>query len=531
MRKNVSRSILLFITIIVIFLIYLGYFIITNRQSNISKTKPSEKEVLNSNKLKYSDCRRCFTYLVYPSNQTSVDLIIYVHGGGFVGGSALDKNSLELKDFFTKRGFAFASVEYRVYPQVNLAEILGDISKGAKTIFKYLDDNGIRVKRAIYIGSSAGAIAGALLIYAPPHPRLDISIYMDGFIGFSGGYCASYLPENLLKNSKLHNISMKYMMPFGDTDFKAARRVPALLINGVKDKLLDANPGEVNHHALCMEKWLKEHGILVKILLLPTGHGTLSYLTRGDNITVATVMKFINSLKPLEDLVAYWSFDKLIRGKVIDSINGYIGYVIGKIKLVDGVSGKAIYFNGKGYINFSKDTVKKIGSLDKGTVSLCFQYKDIDQNVLPILYFGSSREEDALFIVEIGHKTKNNRRLYVTWITGGPKPILCFDTGFNIKPNKWYHIAIVIDEKENTLYLNGKEVAKRHYNFGKPDMRYFFADIPVKELFTLGYGKTGHQITKHFLLFHGAIDELRIYSRPLTKDEIKELYLKEIKNP
>lgn len=280
-----------------------------------------------------------------------------------------------------------------------------------------------------------------------------------------------------------------------------------------------------------MEKWLKEHGILVKILLLPTGHGTLSYLTRGDNITVVTVMKFINSLKPLEDLVTYWSFDKLIRGKVIDSINGYIGYVIGKIKLVDGVSGKAIYLNGNGYINFSKDTVKKIGSLDKGTVSLWFQYKDIDQNVLPILYFGSSREEDALFIVEIGHKTKNNRRLYMTWITGGPKPILCFDIGFNIKPNKWYHIAIVIDEKENTLYLNGKEVAKRHYNFGKPDMRYFFADIPVKELFTLGYGKTSHQITKHFLLFHGAIDELRIYSRPLTKDEIKELYLKEIKNP
>ncbi len=124
MRKNVSRSILLSITIMVICLVYLGYFIITGRQSNISKTKPFEKGGLNSIKLEYSDCKRCFTYLVYPSNKTSVDLIVYVHGGGFMGGSALDKNSLELKDFFTKRGFAFASVEYRVYPQVNLTEIL-----------------------------------------------------------------------------------------------------------------------------------------------------------------------------------------------------------------------------------------------------------------------------------------------------------------------------------------------------------------------------------------------------------------------
>ena len=61
-------------------------------------------------------------------------------------------------------------------------------------------------------------------------------------------------------------------------------------------------------------------------------------------------------------------------------------------------------------------------------------------------------------------------------------------------------------------------------------MGYFFADIPVKELFTLGYGRTGHQITKKFLVFYGAVDELRIYSRPLTEKEIKELYLKEMKN-
>lgn len=34
----------------------------------------------------------------------------------------------------------------------------------------------------------------------------------------------------------------------------------------------------------------------------------------------------------------------------------------------------------------------------------------------------------------------------------------------------------------------------------------------------------GYRITKHFLFFHGVIDELKIYSRLLTDKEIENLY-------
>ena len=504
MLKNIAGRLIALLLIIVIFAIsslYLWYNIFST-QSNTSVTKLSENNGYYNMILRYADHDRCFTFLTYPINATSVNLIIYVHGGGFVGGSALTKNSMDVVEFFRKRGFAAASVEYRVCPKVNLTELLGDISKGIKIVLEYFNKNDIKINKAVYIGSSAGAIAGTLLIYTPPFPILDISQYIDGFIGFSEGYCASYMSANSSEKTRIYGVSIEYMMPFDKTSLKARERVPALLINGIYDKLLDKHAGKTNHHAICMEKWLKEHNISVKVLLLPTGHGTIGYLLKEDNKTVDIVMEFIESLKPKENLVAYWNFDNITGRRIIDAINGYTGEIIGDIKLVNGVIGNAIYFNGNGYISFSREMIKKIGSLEEGTISLWFKYKDVDQNVLPLLYFGSDRDgEDILFIIEIGHAGKHNRKLYVTWIVGGPRPILCFDTSFNLKPGKWYHIAIIVSRNGNTLYLNDIEIIKRHYNFGNPKMRYFFTDILVKKLFTLGYGRTGYRITKHFLFF------------------------------
>ncbi|WP_367884330.1 hypothetical protein [Thermococcus sp. JCM 11816] len=85
----------------------------------------------------------------------------------------------------------------------------------------------------------------------------------------------------------------------------------------------------------------------------------------------------------------------------------------------------------------------------------------------------------------------------------GDKPALCFDSGFNLKPGRWYHLVVVVSEDGNTAYLNGREMTWRHYNFGNESMRLFFVDIPGKELFTLGYGKTADSVTPEFLYFHG----------------------------
>lgn len=89
---------------------------------------------------------------------------------------------------------------------------------------------------------------------------------------------------------------------------------------------------------------------------------------------------------------------------------------------------------------------------------------------------------------------------------------------------------MVVSEDGNTAYLNGREMTWRHYNFGNESMRLFFVDIPGKELFTLGYGKTADSVTPEFLYFHGDIADLRIYPPwPLSGEEVSSL-LEEIRS-
>ncbi|HDI74727.1 MAG TPA: LamG domain-containing protein, partial [Thermoprotei archaeon] len=66
------------------------------------------------------------------------------------------------------------------------------------------------------------------------------------------------------------------------------------------------------------------------------------------------------------------------------------------------------------------------------------------------------------------------------------KPVLCFDSRFNLKLGKWYHLVVTVSDQGNTAYLNGVELTDRHYNFGSPKMRLFLADIPSKELLAIG---------------------------------------------
>ncbi len=94
-----------------------------------------------------------------------------------------------------------------------------------------------------------------------------------------------------------------------------------------------------------------------------------------------------------------------------------------------------------------------------------------------------------MFIIEIGHARQGNRKLYVTWVING-RPVLCFDSGFNLMPGKWYHLVVVVSKGDNTAYLNGKEIINRHYNFGSSQKSLFLAVIPIKEMVAIGYGKT-----------------------------------------
>ena len=250
-------------------------------------------------RLWYRECARCYTIIVLPDNTTRIDLVYMVHGGGFRGGRA--ESMLSMSWPFIKRGYAVASVEYRLCGEADWLTVLGDISEGVKTALRYLEDNGYTVSRKVYLGSSAGAVAGAVLIYDPPTADHDISKIVDAFIGLSGGYCASMRPEWRGPSDKeFCNTTVSEILPFDRIETPPPRMVPALLINGDSDRLLDkcSSKKGVNCQAACFKEYLEKNDVEVEVYIVEGGHSApMDLLRRGDKNVLDRIDEFLGSIK------------------------------------------------------------------------------------------------------------------------------------------------------------------------------------------------------------------------------------------
>ncbi len=251
-------------------------------------------------RIQYGEDRRQFVDLYLPS-RGEVWLVFVVHGGGFRGGTATGSSARTMAGPFFERGFAVASIEYRVCPSVKWPTPLEDIAQGIKATLSYLQSKSVRIQGSIYVGSSAGAIAGALLIYGPEADRYGVWNIFDGYIGLSGGYCTSEFPEVRLRESngtyQLCDTTIKELFPFDS--FEDIKRVPALLIAGSEDRLLDGEAGTdgVNHQAECFASLLRSKGVPVTTLYVRGGHGEpVKRMKYGDSRVLSTLSEFIEGV-------------------------------------------------------------------------------------------------------------------------------------------------------------------------------------------------------------------------------------------
>jgi len=236
-------------------------------------------------------------------------------------------------------------------------------------------------------------------------------------------------------------------------------------------------------------------------------------------------------------LIAHWKFDEEGGSVVKDSAGGNDGIIIRGVTRIDRLDGKALNFNSTdGFVDFPIPVIDEMGELSKGTIAFWFKFENIldKQPIMPIFYFGKNdgSGKDDMFIIEIGHTNfmrpgivydPNNTKLYATWVVNDQEPVLCYDSKINLEENTWYHYALVIDDSGNTGYLNGEEMTNRNYNFGNKNDTMLLSAIQVQEKFSLGYGKTHHDISPNYVYFKGAIDDIRIYNRTLTSEEIQGL--------
>ncbi len=201
-----------------------------------------------------------------------------------------------------------------------------------------------------------------------------------------------------------------------------------------------------------------------------------------------------------DGLVGYWKFDEpSTAGTYEDSSgNDNTGTAAGNASTTAGKYGNGGVFDGDGdYIDVDNPTT----AMDVSNVTISVWVKPNDVTF-----------EGGIVVSPIDF---NNKWGLIWNDDSGGQPIVVSDLGpditgrqANIAPtrNQWHHIVAI--PSSHKLYVDGSEVETRD----------------ITESWMSYNGKLG--IGRHYdsINFNGQIDEVRIYNRALSPDEVKELY-------
>lgn len=204
---------------------------------------------------------------------------------------------------------------------------------------------------------------------------------------------------------------------------------------------------------------------------------------------------FVLGLNVHAELIAHWPMDEG-SGKKIDDIvgKGGVGTFVGNPKWVEGKFGKALEFGTGNSVSVPSNPDLQPTSV---TVTLWVYFNDVAP---PRQDFFSKNDDYALSL----HEWANDGTIFPIIKTPGGWVVKAGT--LKVKPEQWYHVALVYNEKTKELlsYIDGKEDAKISAPGGIEHRG---------GLLTLG------TYADRFL--KGRLDEVKIWNEPLPKEKIE----------
>ena len=245
-------------------------------------------------------------------------------------------------------------------------------------------------------------------------------------------------------------------------------------------------------------------------------------------------------------LVGHWTFDLEENLGFDNSPFKADGIVKGNAKIAEGIVGEgSLDLDGIGdYLEISEngEIPKQFQHLKFGSIALWFRARTIpkETSISPLFHYGNSNGcknlKDASnegLVIEIAHgkfSEKASGVYFTVYDKSCELPTLCYDSHSDahledeeglIQQNKWYHFTAVVGENYNTGFLNGEEIDFRNYNFSNAQASLFFDNLISHEKMWIGKAFWDHA---QETFFDGFIDDVRIYSTPLSKAEVRALY-------
>ncbi len=248
-----------------------------------------------------------------------------------------------------------------------------------------------------------------------------------------------------------------------------------------------------------MPNYLSKKTLVIAIAIIFIGTSFVSALdVNSENETVTTD---ISQLDINDGLVGYWSFD--FENAEDESGNGNFGMVYGATA-VDGVSGRAFQLDGNNDYIMVSDSLS-LDITQEITLSAWVLFNTISTGDPPVILYkrgdGNDGDEKYKLGVDGFGVGKVDFRLNSVPFEGG-----------NLFLSRWHHVVGTFDGSVKKIFLDGVEVADETYSSTiQTSSRNLYMGVDQDEW-----------NQNQFL--DGIIDEVRIYSRALTKDEIEYLY-------
>jgi len=203
-------------------------------------------------------------------------------------------------------------------------------------------------------------------------------------------------------------------------------------------------------------------------------------------------------------LVSYWPFE----GTANDVVNGNHAAIYGGPGFVEGKFGQALDFDGvDDYVDCGNDASLKPS--DAFTVSAWVKYATFfpDNAGHAIVSHGYYYADNGFMLYQACVHPYNRVWYFVVTETGrhgGASPTL-------LQTNTWYHLALVYDGSNLTLYINGA------YDSSVP------ATGPISWIATTPNFYIGTTYWATGAKFKGVTDEVGFWSRALSADEVAAL--------
>ena len=213
--------------------------------------------------------------------------------------------------------------------------------------------------------------------------------------------------------------------------------------------------------------------------------------------------------------VAHWSFDEG-EGNIAhdESGNGNDGTLENGPVWVDGISGSALQFDGDDdYVRIGDSELYRGGSNLVLSLGLWFNIEGFNDGydfVYMVTKFANSSSKDWGLLVENGTSSNTSNRFYFYSETTGEDYQCSYDE-FDLTLGRWYHGAFVANDDTLSLYLDGHLVKTCD-------------DISGHSASTSAPIEIAHDGYDPYRWSNISVDDLVIWNRALSSDEISDLY-------